>query len=251
MNRKAAVVVIVLVSVAVTVPFLLSDGVPDSRPLPGSCDAPVSEPEIEGPTGDLPPTLAFDVVPQTRQIEPNQTAVFLVCVANPRENNRTVNPILTFWHSGSSRNAIHVVGRDVASIPTGDHVGILPLDVRFDDGRGRYVAGEPLDPGEVTQYTIVASNLSETGQYVIRAKAGEYRYFGTNEIELNVVCSPSCTIAAAIGTVERFLAEYGTFIVAVLGTAFTILAVLIQLYGRKRTLTALGIADESGTSEES
>lgn len=251
MKRHNAVIFVLAVAVAGAVGFGTLAELPDTRSLPETCDAPFSAPRIGEPRPGQPPTLAIDVVPQTRQVNQNRTAVFHVCIGNPKENNQSVDPIVALWHSGEETDRMYIVGPDVSLIPTDNHVGKLPMDVPINGGMGRYIYGGTLEPGEITQYTIVASNLTETGRYDVQAEPLDLPDIGHNEGTLTVACSLSCAIAVGIEAVERFLDEYGMLILGILGTSFTILGVLVSLYGSETVLSALRFWKESGSSQES
>lgn len=249
MNGTKPVIVILFVVLIAAVVLFIGPEVPDNRPVPQSCNAPFSEPSIDEPPPGQPAQVVIDVVPRTRQVALNRTAVLLICVANPMENNRTVDPIVAIQHSGEDEDTMHLAGRDLSLIPTDNHVGILPMDVPIQDDMGRYVYGGSLEPGGVTQYTVVGSNLSRTGRYDIRAEPIQRPHLGQNEITLTVTCPPSCAIAVGIGAANAFLDEYGMFLLAIVTAVSGILGVLTALYGADAVLSALRFWEDSNSRE--
>lgn len=251
MQRSTVLILVSLVVIAGAAVFLTVAELSDNRHLPDSCNAPFSEPDIGDPPSEVPPPIAIDIIPKTSQVGQNRTTMFLVCIANPEENNQSVDPIIGLWHSGEKEDMMHAIGKDESVISTDNHVGTLPMDVQRNDRMGRYVYAGVLEPGEVVHYTIIGSNLSDTSSYTINAEAGRYPQIGQNEISLNVTCPPSCAIVVGIEAVEGFLDEYGMAILAILGTIFTILGVLVAIYDSETILSALRVWDESGSPKES
>lgn len=193
--------------------------------------SPVPDRSVDAEDQDRPAVLRFSITPAEQRVERGSTGVFLVCLAHPGTNDRTVSPVVLFSHSGDGSAAMHVVGRD-DSDPSITGTGAYPLSVPVENGVGRFVYAKDLAPGEVRQFSLVVSDAAGTGTYDVRVET-----LGTQavpaEAELQVVCPWSCAVGQVVGFV-------GGNLLAVLGLFVALAGVVLTLVGPQRTRSYLG-----------
>lgn len=191
----------------------------------------------------------ISITPKERQVIPGQTDIFLVCISNPKTNNKTVNPLITFIINTSKKNRAYVIGRHFA-IPTDNHVGELPFNEPKENGRGRDVAPGEISPGETIQYTVITTRIRETRVHEISV-AVEVPIFPNNKLQylhyeknsyLTVNCPFSCTVSKVADAIISFLKEYGGIIIIIL-TALTLLVMIIGPERIRSTISDLTNGD--------
>ncbi|WP_128478787.1 hypothetical protein [Halorussus pelagicus] len=190
------------------------------------------------------PILQLSIAPQERQVVRGESELFVICIANPAQHDQAMrNVIVYIEHDGSEEDNMSAIGPSLL-IPTDNRIGMKPLDSSWDGGKrwGHGFALEEIEPGEVVQYTVVVSDVPETGKREIITEvdydfsiAGNTSNHTVSEIaQLRVECPPSCALDAGIVAGEEFLRKYLELILLVLGTLFTILGVIIALVGPRK-----------------
>lgn len=235
------------VTALLVVAILGTGGTVDTTPEIGSntdrtCGQSLARDDGDSSLGRELPVLRISIAPKERRVTRGDSDIFLVCIANPPKYNQTVSGVMTIIrHNGVTEDNMSAVGPSL-TIPTKNHVGLQPIDTPWTVGEGHGFAVKSIEPGEVVQYTIVVSDLPQTGERNLITEV-DYHYSVAGErknhtvkrmAQLNVVCPPSCALSAGVSVVKEILWKHPELLLLIVGTVFTILGVLIALIGPQK-----------------
>lgn len=233
----------------------------EDPPLRETCGESVYGTKSDSSNAGQPPKARVSLMPGERRVTPGQTEVLLVCVTNPKENTEPIEPMVIFYTDLNKPNKIYVIGRNVP-FRTKNHVGEFSLQqpksgVKGEkEGKGKDMVAGEIEPGEVVQYTIIASDIEERGKHRIRVRVEvpvfpnrSLRYLNYERASyVNVVCAPSCAIATGIESITQLWKKYGDTIIAVFVAILTIISLIITIVGPEKVRRKLlnGANSEKG-----
>lgn len=188
----------------------------------------------------------ISITPPQRQLTINQTDVLLVCITNPIDNNRTINPVISFRINASDDGEVYIIGRHYG-IATKNHVGQLPLNEPKKTGKGRAVAPGEIAPGEVLQYTIIATEFEKKARYGMNVRVdvpifpnGTYRKTSFHKQSYpTTTCPPSYAISTTTDTIMHFLRGWGKLLITLATLLLTALMLAVMVLRTERIRTKL------------